>query len=592
MNESHSVPVSPKIGENIQTSPRYPLAVEEKDHSSRAKRTLCRNILLYGSCKYSESGCMFRHDNSFLPKSSTPEPPFARKKLNATSASFQPKSSLSAKAAGAAVFIPKSQEPPMFLSRDRTPLAIPSSKNTINPYANSGILGADGMYSNDAGLYYSQQNQFKLTRFHLYNPQPSTLPTLRPYERNVNNLFIEDDIREEIERNSEASRQTLHALPSIVSDYTSLSPLNKKLYRYKEDLGFNVWTYQATSTIDKNTYVLRRLQDCPNPVNPKSVETLKRIFHPNIVTFYNAFNSDTFNDQSLILVYDYHPRCSTLTELYFEGASTIEKSHTDHAMPDEKELWNYMFQMAIAISHLHKNGLACNNLSPSRILVNHNGRIRINSCADYELAVPIKPSLESRQQQDLKDFGRIIANLATGSLDGDMSKAARHINHTYSRDFYKAVLFFISEDIVKKDIDIFLKDYAVHFLSIMDASYRENAAMERRLSQTLQHKRFFQILVKLMYITDCNDRLAVLPGFRDRKIYLLHLLRDYLFHQVDEDQCPLIDLWQVLTALGKLDAGINQSIALISRDELDCASVTYSELKAWLNDVFELDINL
>ncbi|WBW72001.1 PAN complex protein phosphotransferase subunit Ppk26 [Schizosaccharomyces osmophilus] len=590
MDEFRSSSGSPKVGENIQTSPKYPFAAESKDHPSRTKRSLCRNILLYGNCKYSESGCMFRHDNPLLPQSSTPEQSFSRKKLNAASASFQPKSSLSSKAANAAVFVPKTQEPPMFLSRDRTPLAISSTKNTINPYANPGILGADGMYSNDA--YYSQQNQLKLTRFHLYNPQPSTLPTLRPYDRNVNDLFIEDNIREELERNTEASRQTLHALPSIVSNYTSLSPLNKKLYRYKEDLGFNVWTYQATCTTDKNTYVLRRLQDCPNLVDLNAVETLKRIFHPNIVTFYNGFNSDTFNDQSLILVYDYHPRCSTLKEMYFDGTSAVDKSQTERPMPDEKEQWNYMFQMAIAISHLHKNGLACNHLTPSRILINRDKRIRINSCADYELAVPIKPPLESRQQQDLKDFGCIIANLATGSLDDDMAKAARHINHSYSRDFYKAVLSFISDEPVKKNIDSFFKDYAVYFLSVMDASFKENAAMEKRLSQTIQHKRFFQILYKLMYITDCNDRPAVLPGFRDRKIYLLHLLRDYLFHQVDEGQCPLIDLCQVLTTLGKLDAGIGQSVALISRDELDCASVTYSELKAWIDDVFELEINL
>lgn len=101
------------------------------------------------------------------------------------------------------------------------------------------------------------------------------------------------------------------ALPSIISSYTSLAPLNTKLYRYKEQIGFSSWTYKCTSSIDGNAYVLKRLQgnlqihklqlliylkDCSINIDTSTVDKLKNVFHPNIVPFHSAFHTDTFHD--------------------------------------------------------------------------------------------------------------------------------------------------------------------------------------------------------------------------------------------------------------------------------------------------------
>lgn len=48
--------------------------------------------------------------------------------------------------------------------------------------------------------------------------------------------------------------------------------------------------------------------------------------------------------------------------------------------------------------------------------------------------------------------------------------------------------------------------------------------------------------------------------------YLIKLFRDYVFHQVDEQGRPVVDLSHVLTCLNKLDAGIEDKVMLVSRD--------------------------
>jgi len=48
--------------------------------------------------------------------------------------------------------------------------------------------------------------------------------------------------------------------------------------------------------------------------------------------------------------------------------------------------------------------------------------------------------------------------------------------------------------------------------------------------------------------------------------YLIKLFRDFVFHQVDDQGRPVVDLSHVLTCLNKLDAGIEDKVMLVSRD--------------------------
>src|SRR5579859_1656770 len=60
--------------------------------------------------------------------------------------------------------------------------------------------------------------------------------------------------------------------------------------------------------------------------------------------------------------------------------------------------------------------------------------------------------------------------------------------------------------------------------------------------------------------------------------FLLKLFRDYVFHQVNDVGDPVVDLAHVLSCLNKLDAGTEERIMLVSRDEQACFIVTYKEV--------------
>jgi PAB-dependent poly(A)-specific ribonuclease subunit 3 len=60
--------------------------------------------------------------------------------------------------------------------------------------------------------------------------------------------------------------------------------------------------------------------------------------------------------------------------------------------------------------------------------------------------------------------------------------------------------------------------------------------------------------------------------------FLLKLFRDYIFHQVNDAGDPVVDLAHVLSCLNKLDAGTEERIMLVSRDEQACFIVTYKEV--------------
>jgi PAB-dependent poly(A)-specific ribonuclease subunit 3 len=63
--------------------------------------------------------------------------------------------------------------------------------------------------------------------------------------------------------------------------------------------------------------------------------------------------------------------------------------------------------------------------------------------------------------------------------------------------------------------------------------------------------------------------------------------RDYVFHQVDENGSPVVDLAHVIHCLNKLDAGIDEKVMLMSRDEQSCLIVSYRELKQCIMQAFD-----
>lgn len=68
---------------------------------------------------------------------------------------------------------------------------------------------------------------------------------------------------------------------------------------------------------------------------------------------------------------------------------------------------------------------------------------------------------------------------------------------------------------------------------------------------------------------------------------VLGLFRDFVFHQVDAQANPVVDMGHILSCLNKLDAGIEERIALTARDEQSVIVVSYKELKGALEGTWQ-----
>jgi len=111
--------------------------------------------------------------------------------------------------------------------------------------------------------------------------------------------------------------------------------------------------------------------------------------------------------------------------------------------------------------------------------------------------------------------------------------------------------------------------------------------LHSEFSRELENGRLFRLMAKLNFINERpefeHDRAWSEHGER----YFLKLFRDYVFHQVDAQNNPVVDLGHVLTCLNKLDAGTDEKVTLISRDEQSCFIVSYRELKKGVESAFQ-----
>jgi PAB-dependent poly(A)-specific ribonuclease subunit 3 len=104
-----------------------------------------------------------------------------------------------------------------------------------------------------------------------------------------------------------------------------------------------------------------------------------------------------------------------------------------------------------------------------------------------------------------------------------------------------------------------------------------------------------RLLVKLNFINERPELDASVPNAAPAanawsdtgERYYLKLFRDYVFHQVDGQGHPVVDLAHVLACLNKLDAGSEERISLVSRDEQNVLVVSYRELKRGVEGAFQ-----
>jgi PAB-dependent poly(A)-specific ribonuclease subunit 3 len=483
--------------------------------------------------------------------------------------------------------------------------------STINPYAQ----GPGGLDS----TYYQNHNAFQTSpAYHLYWPVGPQPTGLLAYQRTAHDFFIPDAIREELQKKAEVARQILPntTLPPI-EQFHSLFCLDTTPQKNNAPFGYASWIYKAVSGKDGKTYALRRLENfrLTSETAIRSAQPWKRILNGSVVTIHEAFTTRAFGDSSLILVTDYHPNSKSLADEHFKPMQRFHGRQATSSHVPEQVLWGYIVQIASALKAIHGSGLAARLISPSKILLTAKNRIRLNACAimdivQFENARPIAEA----QADDFVQLGRMILCIANNSPTAhlQMQKSMDYVTRSYTARLKECIQWLLNPlpaagtpsspttpTPMQKDIDTFLAGIADQLASVFDSELHSQDTLTNTLGRELESSRLVRLLVKLNMVNERPelDASQQMPGANATnpssvwaetgERYYLKLFRDFVFHQVDTNGHPVTDLAHVVECLNKLDAGTDEKIALISRDEQNVLIVSYREVKRGLESAFQ-----
>ncbi|KAI8984039.1 kinase-like domain-containing protein [Mycotypha africana] len=380
--------------------------------------------------------------------------------------------------------------------------------------------------------------------------------------------------------------------PSLSASLTTtISPTSTEPISYF--YGYPSSVYKAINSLDGRQYAMVRIEGfrLVNEQAMKIVEGWRCIRHCNIVSLRESFTTRAFEGPSLIFIYDYHPCSITLHSVYFSTSSPPSQQPKQHAITEDT-IWSFITQIASAIKAIHGRGLAARNIDPKKILITGKNRIRMMGAGildvlEYEKLTAhgnINANIAIQQQEDLLSFGKLIVALASQSYDSisteqNLVQSLEFMSRAYSPDLKNVVLYLLSKPLPTKTIDEVVVLTMPRILHEIDNNQFYNDELEYHLSRELENGRLVRLLAKMGFINE-RPEFDMDPSWSETgDRYLIKLFRDYVFHQVDENGRPVVDIVHVLTCLNKLDAGVEEKIMLTSRDEQSCLIVSYKEIK-------------
>jgi PAB-dependent poly(A)-specific ribonuclease subunit 3 len=464
----------------------------------------------------------------------------------------------------------------------------------FNPYAeNHDPLGSHG-----AG-YFQAQSAFPTTlqplQHHLYTHVGPYREDLLPYQRMTHDFFMSEKFREECAKKLEAALQVMpnSQLPQL-DNYHSLVALDTTHRKNANIFGYPSWVYKATSNKTGNIYCLRRLEGyrLTNEHAIRLVKDWRRIDNGSVVSILDAFTTRAFGDSSLIFVQDYHPLSKTLTELHLSSNPAHGTRFHQKTPISEATLWGYISQIANALKAIHSLNLAARCIDPSKIIVTDKNRIRLSACSILDVVqFDSRRPIQELQQDDFIQFGRLLLCLTTNTLPIQLSNlkmSLDQMSRTYSVELRDTVLWLLTPQAppAVKGIDEFIRGISGRIMATLDQSLHAEDKLSSDVSGELENARLVRLMMKLGCINERQEFDGDRAWSENGERYMLKLFRDYVFHQVDSNGNPVLDMGHMLRCLNKLDAGSDERLCLTSRDEQTSFLVSYKELKKQLGHAF------
>ena len=314
-----------------------------------------------------------------------------------------------------------------------------------------------------------------------------------------------------------------------------------------------------------------------------------------MVHVHDAFTTRAFGDSSLIFVQDYHPLSKTLLETHFpQNAPNPTNRFQTKAPVSEAVLWTYTVQIANALKSIHSIGLVARCIDLGKIIVTDPNRIRLNACAILDVVqYDPQPRIQELQQQDFLQFGQVLLCLATNTLPNyigvNFQAAVDQLGKSsYSPEFRDTVNWLLTpaKAGAPKSILDFVRGISSHVMDAVDGEGHAMDRLSRELAKSVENGRLFRLMCKLAAINERGEVENDPNWSENGERYPLKLFRDYVFHQVDANNKPLVDPGHMIRCLNKLDAGIEERIMLTSRDGQTVFIVSYKELKKLLSSAF------
>ena len=111
--------------------------------------------------------------------------------------------------------------------------------------------------------------------------------------------------------------------------------------------------------------------------------------------------------------------------------------------------------------------------------------------------------------------------------------------------------------------------------------------MEDDLARELENGRLLRLLLKLGFVNERPEFDMDSSWSETGDRYPLKLFRDYLFHQVDAEGAPVLDVGHVVSTLNRLDvADPPDQCMLVSRDGQTALVASYADLRRCLEGAY------